>query len=1620
MKKIRFLLLALVALVGGLNASATKTVYIQPNSWTDNNTQISVWAWTQGEGTQTSNSDWATLTAVPYETGIFKAELDDAINSMLVKQGGQSWEGEAQTANLTIEDGKLYKLYDCSGSLNGISTNCGVVVESYTEPLLRDYYLEGDVALVSEGWNAADGNKMTKGEDNKFTLTKENVLLTVGEYKYKTFCSYGDGTWYPAGDNKVLTITENGYYTVAFTFDLDEGEPTAVATKTGAIGYIVDFETPIATSNHAFAVAPMWKHIVGSYNDNYVSYSYCETDGINGSGCLLVYDQNKYISYSTRYLYDLLVTPKVSGTIKLKVRVCISADATSYKNAFVQLYSLNESATEKGDLLKEFKTEIPGYNSGSGDWVELSYDLGDTPQRIGIRAQYVYMDNFIADGIDNSPEPALGVMAVMNSNGATGTTGTNPTFAQQEDGTMKVQLKVTLSNTGNVDFVAGTTENYTVTPATGDGTKTYYEDATIAIPEDLAAGETKTFDFEFTTPFVSGYNNWYIRENVTGTTSTSYRYAQSVAYESKFIFDVSGTSYYSSSSATTKAIEFGKITSETTLNYEIYNSGSAPLVINSFSVPAPFISDAPEGEFTVAAGEKKQIAITLPISTAGVFAGNLTVEYTNYGKTQATYTLGISGTVIDSSKNWITFSNADNSNGQFPEGSIHADAVYITSKTESGATNYYLQSTSTVTKFITPLLTAEAGEAFTYDAWYGTYTSSGSTVTVYSSTDRVNWTQIDCQTSPGNISSKPTTFTVSIEDAGDYYLAFELTGNAFLDNIYGLTLATAPAHDWYFTEEATIPATGKQNSDYTASIKVQNIASVADVVETATLYVGGEAVVTLNNVALAANDKTAAVGTGRTPSKCNIDNPTEITFTYKPHTFGDDFKAYIELKSGDKVVTTDEVDVTIAEEKVENEIGLANNGTNGATPLNLNYNNSESVSLYTADVLTNELGLNVGDKISSITFKGYKTDVEHSTLLSVYYEWTDDTQMASPTSAGLLDVTGMTAYTENELHTWKTVGSYNELDDIYVMNFDEPLEYNGKGLRIVMRSLNQLNGSNYKQVYWEKSTVYQNPSVSGTYLNYRHYTDTSGERDAETNYTTSFTASWGYEYLPAIHLGLFVEPTTLAGTVTDANGAVEGATVTIRNEANDVEYFATTAADGSYSINVIQDNLTYVAVADKDGFVAPVQNVASFTDALDFTLAAPAYGEIDATASAGYFKYLAQEDDKLVVTYTENPTVDNVVKFTKPNDWGTVYAYAWNSSDQPLGPAWHGTQLTDYYLNEFTQQVYSFTVPNDAVGIIFNDGGSNQTVNITDFTVTGYYTDGSKDGEDHYNVIAWTDNNTAIELFDAKGAKVADATLDNGTATVELTDAIIAKLAAGLYVTVKGTEATITKVELVKDDSYILTENATGVTAGTYAKVKIEREFKAGWNAVVLPFDLSAAEVTETFGENSELAVYDGDEGEDKVTVKFKKIKGEYKYMTASYPYLIWLESPVSGVKFTNKTIESETPGAAVEKANTFEYVGVYTTTTTAAGDYFVQGGEFRKTTATNTVKPFRAYLKQKTPGVRSVNFVIGDEEATEIEGLTVERNYSDDAIYNLSGQKVQNMNRKGLYIINGKKVMVK
>ena len=664
-------------------------------------------------------------------------------------------------------------------------------------------------------------------------------------------------------------------------------------------GYSVDFNTAIATSSHDFAVASKWKHIVEDNDGSYVGYKWDAAYGTGdpATGGLLVYSQKVgSSSWDMATVYDLLVTPKVSGTIKLKVKAY--ENASSSTKAFVQLYSLNGAATAKAEMLKEFQTEIPGYSTGNGDWVELTYNVTES-QRIGIRAQYVYMDDFYAEAVDTTPEAALIVSSVMDINGNSGTQGTNPIFEQQADSTMKVVLKVTLTNTGDIDFVAGTTSNYTLTPAQKYyGDLTYYEDASIAIPEDIAVGESKTFNVEFTVPYVSGYKYWYVKENVTGTTSTSYRYATSVAYESKFILRVAESG---STSDLTTAQDFGRISAAETRSFEIYNDGTAPLTIKSITLPEGFTSDnLPEipSEGLVLAKKTATAAfnVTLPVTTTGDFSGNLVIKYVKAGDSEeSTKTLAFSGTVL-AEGTWFADFNGDKSSSSaivYPAGSIVESSTLTSAYTGSyGSYDHYLKSYNRrdANKFITPKLHATAGATLKFDAIK--YQSGNDyDIKVYVSTDRKTWGEAKMTVSNTDAQFESTstryTQTLTFDAEGDYYVAFDVYGMG-LDNIIGLT-KVAVAHDMYI-KTATLVAEAQTGSTIKPKATIVPLTDETAESYTVRYYVDDVAVAQGTAVALTAK----------------ADATTDFTISYTPNdevTTTHDTYIEFEFTDGTKIAT---------------------------------------------------------------------------------------------------------------------------------------------------------------------------------------------------------------------------------------------------------------------------------------------------------------------------------------------------------------------------------------------------------------------------------------------------------------------------------------------------------------------------------------------------------------------------------------------------------------------------------------------------------------------------------------------------------------------------------------------
>jgi hypothetical protein len=97
----------------------------------------------------------------------------------------------------------------------------------------------GVKALCGTNWDPTDtANDMT-GNNNVFTLVRENVMLKAGEYEYKVAKNHAWDESYGSGEgNAKLVIDENAAYKVTFTFTYDtennsDSELIAEATKTG-------------------------------------------------------------------------------------------------------------------------------------------------------------------------------------------------------------------------------------------------------------------------------------------------------------------------------------------------------------------------------------------------------------------------------------------------------------------------------------------------------------------------------------------------------------------------------------------------------------------------------------------------------------------------------------------------------------------------------------------------------------------------------------------------------------------------------------------------------------------------------------------------------------------------------------------------------------------------------------------------------------------------------------------------------------------------------------------------------------------------------------------------------------------------------------------------------------------------------------------------------------------------------------------------------------------------------------------------------------------------------------------------------------------------------------------
>ena len=192
----------------------------------------------------------------------------------------------------------------------------------------------------------------------------------------------------------------------------------------------------------------------------------------------------------------------------------------------------------------------------------------------------------------------------------------------------------------------------------------------------------------------------------------------------------------------------------------------------------------------------------------------------------------------------------------------------------------------------------------------------------------------------------------------------------------------------------------------------------------------------------------------------------------------------------------------------------------------------------------------------------------------------------------------------------------------------------------------------------------------------------------------------------------------------------------------------------------------------------------------------------------------------------------------------------------------------------------------------------------------------------------------------------------------------------------------------------------------TAESVKLTRDVQKGKNSFVLPFAVEATELDAT-----QVATYEGCDKTNNVA-NFTTAEN----VGANIPFLTMdvAEDKAAVAKeltFTNKDIVA-TP---TDFGKGDGFVGVYTKTD-VKGKYGINSeGKLQKGGEGAYVDAFHAYLNVENPAGVAFN----GSTPTAINGVAADK-VANTAVYDLSGRRVYGKLQKGLYIMNGKKVVVK
>ena len=231
--------------------------------------------------------------------------------------------------------------------------------------------------------------------------------------------------------------------------------------------------------------------------------------------------------------------------------------------------------------------------------------------------------------------------------------------------------------------------------------------------------------------------------------------------------------------------------------------------------------------------------------------------------------------------------------------------------------------------------------------------------------------------------------------------------------------------------------------------------------------------------------------------------------------------------------------------------------------------------------------------------------------------------------------------------------------------------------------------------------------------------------------------------------------------------------------------------------------------------------------------------------------------------------------------------------------------------------------------------------------------------------------------------------------------------------------ATFSKRVITIDDS---SEDGYDFTQNGVSDVVVKRTFKPGLNTLVLPFSLTQTEIEETFGESSKVYVLVGLKTDVRggQSISLELTEG----IEANVPCLLFttIENNISELTFTDReviTSDSDKPSTECEGIS---LIGSYTTCTIAQDEsnYVISGSKLYVVNKAVEMKLSRAYFHLEDPsGAKTISIDFGDGTTSIIDIADYNTQDTSSVVYDLSGRSVSKPS-KGIYILNGKKIMIK